>query len=132
MDPESGIPSYFLTEIQKWLCLPEGQIPKVSYQYQLPFEQQIQKLEQHGKIVAEKIKYNPMLRSSFCWALNYGDDKTKPLCSRYLVGLQIEEVEQVLRNFLLKPNEKDELKRMALFILFQMGADGPYQAMIAA
>lgn len=131
MDPESGIPSYFLAEIQKWLCLPEGQIPKVSYQYQLPFEQQIKKLEQCGKIVAEKIKYNPMLRSSFCWALNYGDDKTKTLVLQVLGWIADQEVEQVLRNFLLKPNEKDELKRMALFILFQMGADGPYQAMIA-
>lgn len=130
MDPESGIPSFFLIQLKEWIHLREDQMPKISYQYQLPFEKQFQDLDNNGKIIAEEIKYNPMLRSSFCWALNHGDYETKMQVLQVLGWIADEEVEQVLRNFLLESTEDDELKRMALFILYQMGAEAPFQARI--
>ncbi|SMO65353.1 tetratricopeptide repeat protein [Melghirimyces algeriensis] len=121
LDPESDIPSFYLSRMDRWSNLYPSSVPTVSYHYQLPFEEQLMQLTQHQHLVPELVQQNPLLRSSFFWALNHGDKETKLQVLQVFEWIADREVEQVLRCFLMKQNEDDDLKRFALHVLSQMG-----------
>jgi hypothetical protein len=105
-------------------------VPTISYHYQLPFELQFRQFAPQGQASAEQIKRNPLIRSSFFWALNHGDRETKLQVIKLFAWIADDEVEQVLRQFVMKPEEEDDLKKMALIVLKHMGAEEPYRAWI--
>ncbi|MFD1397421.1 tetratricopeptide repeat protein [Kroppenstedtia eburnea] len=132
LDPDSKIPVFYLNQLEQWESLPPEQVPPVSYHYQLPFEEQLMQLDRERSTIPEQIRQNPLIRSSFFWALNHGDKETKLQVLQVFEWLGDKEVEQVLRSFLLKRDEEDDLKRLALYILKKIGAAEPYRVVLGS
>lgn len=130
LDPDSEIPGFYLHQLEEWQKKNQGQVPTVSYHYQLPFEEQLLKLDDQSQDLPEQLRNNPLIRSSFFWALNHGDKETKVQVLQVFEYLADQEVEQVLRSFLTKRDEEDDLKRLALYVLNQIGAKEPYQVVL--
>ncbi|MDR6225638.1 tetratricopeptide repeat protein [Desmospora profundinema] len=128
LDPESEVPRFYLNQLAET----EGSLqrwPSVSYHYQLPFEEQLLQLDrQQQRAIPDQIKQNPLIRSSFFWALNHGDRETKLQVLQVFEWIRDGEVEEVLRGFLMKEEEDDDLKRVALYVLREIGASAPYHA----
>lgn len=62
------------------------------------------------------------------WGLYYGDDGLKKLCVNLLASVGDEDCETVLREFLFRINERDEVKKEVFSALQFMGAEQPYIA----
>ncbi len=128
LDPASDIPRFYLAQLEE-LDLAGTQI-ELSYHYHLPFEEQLKRWEQNESELCEEIKTNPLIRSSFYWALRYGDKGTKLQVIRALGWIADEEVRETLEAFLKEPDEAAELKREAMRILQDMGPEGSSQAVL--
>jgi tetratricopeptide (TPR) repeat protein len=131
-DPESDVPRFYLNHVDEWLKKEEGFVPFIHYHYHLPFEEQVVRVDplkpQTSQL--EQLKSSPLLRSSFFWALHHGDSNTKLQVLQLMGWIGDSEAEQILRQFLLKPDEDEELKRAALLILRQMGAEPPFSVTV--
>lgn len=77
--------------------------------------------------ILENVKDGPLLRSSLFWALSNGDEETKRQAMLLMGELADEEVEETLRQFLMKPDEGIQLKKQALYTLKKMGASLPIE-----
>ncbi|PTM56632.1 tetratricopeptide repeat protein [Desmospora activa] len=128
LDPKSEVPRFYLNQLVEAESSLQ-RLPSISYHYQLPFEEQLLQLDQQQRrSIPEQIKQNPLIRSSFFWALNHGDRETKLQVLQVFEWIRDGEVEEVLRGFLLKENEDDDLKRIALYILREIGIKEPCRA----
>lgn len=132
LDPDSDIPRFYLGQLQEWSQQPQVQQPVVSYHYHLPFEEQLLQMDQmkQNQEWLQQIKNNPLLRSSFFWALHHGDHATKLQVLHVLGWIGDEEVEQLLRDFLLRRQEDFELKKATLLILKHLEALPPYEVWV--
>jgi len=119
LDPESVIPDFYLAQLQKRKETGTDQM-KVSYHYHLPFEEQFRRWAQDGEQLTEEAKQNPLIRSSFFWALRHGDPQTKLQVIRTLELIADEEVQHALQLFLQEPGENAELKTAARLVLQHM------------
>jgi len=131
LDPLSDIPRFYLDQLEK-LDLNGGQRFELSYHYHLPFEEQLKRWEQNESELCEEVKSNPLIRSSFFWALRYGDKGTKLQVIRALGWIADDEVRETLKAFLNDPEETSELKKEALRVLNGMGLEGSVQAVLEA
>ena len=122
IDGHFGTPAFYLSQLPEW----RHTRPVVSYHYHLPFEEQLRKLERETPLIPEQLRHDPVIRSSFFWALAHGDRDTKLKVIQALGYIGDEEVEHALREFLLDKHEDDYLKRAALFVLRHMKAEGPF------
>jgi tetratricopeptide (TPR) repeat protein len=127
-DPQSEVPVFYLNQLDQWAHRSGKARPTISYHYQLPFEEQLLQLTSNNKLLPQQIKENPLMRSSFFWALHHGDRETKLQVLQVFQWIFDDEVEKTLREFICKEEEEDELKRAALFVLERMGAPKPYKA----
>jgi len=135
LDPHSDIPRFYLSQLKLAAHSPALQSaakvkPKISYHYHLPFEEQFRLLERANEGIPEHMQRDPLVRSSFFWALRHGDIATKLQVIQAFGMIADSEVEEALREFLLEPNEDDYLKKVASFVLRSMGASGPMQAVL--
>ncbi|MFH0070800.1 tetratricopeptide repeat protein [Peribacillus sp. NPDC056705] len=121
LDGDTVIPDFYLAQLAKRKEAGMNQM-KVSYHYHLPFEEQFKRWEQDGTKLTEEAKQNPLIRSSFFWALRHGDPQTKLQVIRTLELIADEEVQHALQSFLQEPGENDELKDAARLVLQQMEA----------
>jgi hypothetical protein len=80
---------------------------------------------QTGKLGAWR--NDPLIRSSLFWALRHGDLETKMQVIQTFALLADKEAEHALREFIKNPEENDQLKRLALYVLRHIGAEGPFQ-----
>ncbi|MCM3786395.1 tetratricopeptide repeat protein [Neobacillus mesonae] len=119
LDPESEVPKFYTDQLNSRT---DGQkVGPVSYHYHLPFEEQFRLWEKYGSHVPEDIKKDPLIRSSFFWALNHGDETTKANVIKALRIIGDYEVQQALLSFLEEESESPELKEMALAVLREIG-----------
>lgn len=128
LDEVSGIPRYYLEQLE--LVRGSGNNAPISYHYHLPFEEQFKLWEQDGGGLPDHLKRDPLVRSSFFWALRHGDRHTKLQVIQALGMIADGEVKDVLAAFLLEPDEDDELKRMAVFVLRMIGVEDPLEAIL--
>lgn len=126
LDRNSGIPTFYLSQLPTWYEMADGTRPVVGYHYHLPFEEQFRKLEHDPSLIPEQLRHDPVIRASFFWALAHGDRDTKLQVIQALGYIGDEDVEHALREFLLDKNEDDYLKRVTLFVLRHMNAEGPF------
>lgn len=99
LDPESAVPRFFLNQLLQ--AAAEGSpLPSVSYNYQLPFQEQLKLWKANRGSFAEQVKANPLLRSSFFWALRYGDESLKQQVAEALNWLGDEEMTEALKDLL--------------------------------
>lgn len=100
----------------------------VSYHYHLPFEEQFRCMDQaDAEKLPETIRKDPLVRSSFFWALRHGDVETKLQVIQVFSLLADHEVKVALKEFLLDPEEDEYLKRVGLFALRSMQEEGPFR-----
>ena len=133
LDPGSDIPKFHmnvLDRIDSGLAK-DGKMT-ISYHYHLPFEEQLRQLQraQAAGYVPERLRNDPLLRSSFFWALRHGDRDTKLQVIQAYGMIGDAEVADSLRELLLDPSEDDYVKNMSVFALRSMGVKGPIAALI--
>lgn len=122
LDPGSSVAGFYLAQLDQSGGGDEASKPfSVNYQYLLPFEEQLKRWETSEDGFPADLKDNPLVRSSFFWALRHGDAKTKLQVIQALGLIADQEVEEVLQAFLLEPEEDEYLKDMALFVLRSLG-----------
>jgi len=76
------------------------------------------------------MKRDPLVRSSFFWALRHGDRRMKLQVIQAFSLVGDDEVKEALREFLRLPEEDDMLKRVAVFVLRGIGDNGPIEAVL--
>ncbi|WP_042121887.1 tetratricopeptide repeat protein [Paenibacillus senegalensis] len=121
LDPKSDIPRFYLSALRQESSH-ERSLP-ISYHYHLPFEEQFKLLGRSKEPVPDDLKRDPLLRSSFFWALRHGDADAKLQVIQAFANIADSEVKEALKGFLLEPEEDDYLKRVALFALRSMGVE---------
>jgi tetratricopeptide (TPR) repeat protein len=119
LDPTSGIPHYYMEQLE--LVRSGQQTGSISYHYHLPFEEQFKLWEKSSDGIPDHLKRDPLVRSSFFWALRHGDQHTKLQVIQALGMIADSEVKDVLQTFLLEQDEDDYLKRIAIFVLRTIG-----------
>ncbi|MFC5700678.1 tetratricopeptide repeat protein [Cohnella faecalis] len=119
LDPNSSVAAFHLRRLPQVRSGEEK--PPVHYHYHLPFEEQFRQWETKPGLVSEALKQDPLIRSSFFWALRHGDRKTKVQVIQALGLVADEEVIESLKAFLVDPKEEDELKRVAVLVLRSIG-----------
>jgi tetratricopeptide (TPR) repeat protein len=128
LDPESGVADYYLDHLDD---LASGAMsPPNSYHYHLPFEEQLRRWEGSGDELPERMKRDPLVRSSFFWALRHGDRRMKLQVIQAFSLVGDDEVKAALREFLRQPEEDDMLKRVAIFVLRGIGDKEPVEAVL--
>jgi tetratricopeptide (TPR) repeat protein len=132
IDAHSYVPSFYLEQVQSWVN--QGRSPKsnpvIPYQYHLSFAEEMFKTDAwkpHPHLLTE-LQVDPLFRSSIFQALHHGDRHTKLHVLHVLGWIHDQEVEQALRQFLLRPEEDEELKKIALLILHHMKEELPFPA----
>lgn len=128
LDARSQIPAFYLNQLHSRMARPEGQYPPLNYHYHLPLEEQIRTLEVHGEEIAESVRQNPLIRSSFFWVLRHGDTAAKIQVLQTFVLFPDDEVKETLKELLLEANESDYVKKVALFVLRSIGVKGKLAA----
>ena len=124
LDPGTEVAPFYLNQIQE---VRAGHKKPVSYHYHLPFEEQFRVLERAEDGIPDHMRRDPLVRSSFFWALRHGDAETKLQVIQAFGIIADSEVEDALREFLLDPMEDEYLKKVAMFVLRSMHAEEPIQ-----
>ncbi|MCM3273861.1 tetratricopeptide repeat protein [Paenibacillus elgii] len=127
-DPGSEIPKFYLNLLDRHR--EETKKPSVSYHYHLPFEEQFRGLERAEGGLPEHMKRDPLVRSSFFWALRHGDGDTKLQVIQAFGLIADDEVKDALTEFIMLPDEDDYLKQVAIFVLRSIGLKEPLTAML--
>ncbi|WP_425262798.1 tetratricopeptide repeat protein [Paenibacillus thermotolerans] len=131
LDPGSDIPKFYLSVVASVLSGEAGSASvTVNYHYHLPFEEQLRQLQRAQGAIPERLRNDPLLRSSFYWALRHGDRDTKLQVIQAYGSIADSEVEAALRELLLNADEDDYVKKVAVFVLRSMGAKDTLQAVI--
>lgn len=124
LDPGSAVPQFFLAQLEQ-AGAEEGSMPLVSYNYQLPFQEQLKLWKDNKSSFKEAVKNNPLLRSSFFWALRYGDTTTKLQVTEALHWIDDEELSEILQSFVdQQPRQDEELQEAALLSLQKLIGSG--------
>lgn len=143
LDPGSEIPRFYLAQLKEMKMLQASEKHSGtksgdtnekqqiwSYHYHLPFEEQFRLWEKSADGLPDHLKRDPLVRSSFFWALRHGDHQTKLQVIQALGMIADHEVKEALCSFLLEPEEEDYLKQVAIFVLRSMGYTEPLQAVL--
>ncbi|MBO2945417.1 tetratricopeptide repeat protein [Paenibacillus sp. F411] len=124
LDPANDVADFYLAQLDSLQESDSGSL-KVSYHYHLPFEEQFKVWEHDGAALTEEAKSNPLIRSSFFWALRHGEPHIKLQVIQTLELIADEEVQHALHLFLQEPGEDVELKAAAELVLTRLeGASG--------
>lgn len=117
LDPESAVPRFFLAQLLQ--AQGEGKaLSPVSYNYQLPFQEQLKLWKDNKGSFAQEVRNNPLLRSSFFWALRYGDANTKLQVMEALRWIEDDEMSEILQELMKQqPLQEDKLQEAALHSL---------------
>ncbi|TCW39099.1 tetratricopeptide repeat protein [Laceyella sacchari] len=121
--PDEDVPAFHLIHAQE--LLDQEPLPKLQYHYQLPFEEQYLRLQDlaSDQALLEQWKGNPLIRSSFFWALSRGDFETKRQVLNLLGWIADEEVSRLLEQFIRQEGLEPELKKLAETILLRLKGD---------
>lgn len=125
--PESEVPSFFLNALEQG----DPSLHYASYQLQLPFEEQLLRTPiTDAKHLQEKVKESPLVRSSLLWGLENGEPDTKLQVVYALGMIGDDESERALRTFLMRPDEPDWLKEIAILQVRKMNPDAPLDVVL--
>ena len=142
LDPESGVATYFLEQLQQ---RGEGGLdPMPSYHYRLPYEETSRKAQERAtRSTARKriedsasamdyeedweqqIKSDPLVRSSLFWALRFGEPEVRLQALQAMSLLADEEAKEALRTLLLDPDQDAYIKQVTLYVLRMLGVKEP-------
>ena len=120
LEGREAIAAFYYKHMDQWVKL--DQPPKLPYHYQLPFEEQLNRMELFGpnEEIVKQLQSNLLLRSAFFWALSRGDHQTKRQVIKFLTWFSDDEVKQLLKQFVSQPEEDEELKELAQMVLREL------------
>ncbi|WP_342553690.1 tetratricopeptide repeat protein [Paenibacillus sp. FSL R7-0652] len=125
LDPGSEVSRYYLNGLEA--VLQGSQEPNMlSYHYHLPFDEQFKQWEDYGSGIPEEMKNDPLIRSSFFWALRHGDQATKLQVIHALGMIGDYEVQQALQSFIEEPGEEPALVKAAEDVLSNLRMAEPH------
>ncbi|WP_308723441.1 tetratricopeptide repeat protein [Paenibacillus polysaccharolyticus] len=119
LDPGSEVARYYLDGLEAVIQGVQEPI-KLSYHYHLPFDEQFKQWEDYGNGIPEEMKNDPLIRSSFFWALRHGDQATKLQVIHALGMIGDYEVQQALQLFIDEPGEEPTLVKAAQAVLHDL------------
>jgi tetratricopeptide (TPR) repeat protein len=126
LDPGTEISKFYLDQLRQ---RKDNKLPStLSYHYHLPFEEQFRVLEKSSQGIPDQLKKDPLIRSSFFWALRHGDMDTKLQVIQAFGLIADSEVKDALKAFIVEPQEDDYLKKVAIFVLRSIGVKEPLSA----
>lgn len=128
-DPDSAVAGFYMSQLDD---VQSGNVAgTISYHYHLPFEGEAFRAAGRIEEEAQHALHNdPLLRSSFLWALKNGNSDTKLQVIKAMGASRDRGMESALREFLMEKSEDDYLKRVAIFVLRGMGVSGPLKTVI--
>ncbi|SEU22640.1 tetratricopeptide repeat protein [Paenibacillus sp. NFR01] len=106
LDPGSVVPRFFAAQLQKAIA-DHQPMPQVSYNYQLPFQEQLKRWKDDAGAFTAEVRNNPLLRASFFWALRYGDAATRSQVGEALRWIEDEELRELMREALEQETQPD-------------------------
>lgn len=123
IDPKPDVPRFFLSRLE------EGHLTgtRLSYHYHLPYEEQLRMPGGIRGPLPELALSDPLIRSSFFWALRHGDAGTKLQVIQAFALMADPESEEALREFVRNSEEDEYLKRIAFFALRTLGVSEPME-----
>lgn len=120
-DPESPVAPFYLEQIQLNEILKE-----IPYYYHIPGYHKKKGNSPFSKSsLQEEMERDPFIRSSFLWALRHGDRETKLQVLQAFEWLGDQEVIEALKEFVEQPDQEEELKQLARFVLKTLGHASP-------
>lgn len=122
LDPGSEVSRYYLSGLEA-VRQGEKDPEKLSYHYHLPFDEQFRQWENYGNGIPEEMKNDPLIRSSFFWALRHGDRAIKLQVIHALGMIGDYEVQQALQSFIQEPGEDQELVEAARSVLHGLDSE---------
>jgi tetratricopeptide (TPR) repeat protein len=115
-EPDSYVAAFYLEQVEKQIDPDLEQT--IPYYYHLPFYLRKDGPKKIPKaFLAEEVKQDPLMRSSFLWALRYGDRETKMQVLQAFEWLGDTEVVAALEDYVQQTKDDKVLKRMASTIL---------------
>lgn len=133
VDPGSDVPKFHLDVLER-MERGAGTERRLTagYHYHMPFEEQLQQLQRFRLTgdVPERMRIDPLLRSSILWALRRGNRQAKLQAIQVCGWFGDAEAVQALSGLAADPGEDDYIKRVAVFALRGMGVEGPIEASI--
>jgi len=128
LDTSSPIPHFFLEMLEQLKSAPVRH--SFSYNYYDTVDEQLEAWEQYEQDKETGLK-SQILRAYFIWALKKGNRAEKLKALQTLEPYSDKLVLQQLKQFLLHPQEDDYLKRIAIFMLRSIEAEGPFQVVLS-
>ena len=129
LDPDPTCPGYYLEQLEHDAQRNESGADELSLPSSLRGAVQAVG-EINASALPDHMKRDPLVRSSFFWALRHGDRHTKLQVIQALGLIADNEVKDALREFIVEPQEDDYLKRIAIFVLRSIGVHESLKAML--
>lgn len=128
LDEQSPLPDYFLTLLP--LIKQEPLLASLAYSYYATVEEQLEAWEHQAR--ERSMELDPKLRRAFFfWAIRYSNREGKLKAIYNLQSCYNKEVERQLKQFLLKSDEDDYLKRLVMYTLRSMGMKDAFEVELA-
>jgi len=136
LDPPGLIPSYYIGVIKE-IISGKRAFEEFGYVYQVPPDEVKRRIKYLNDclrleklVFSYKWRHDTTLKDTIIWGLESGDHYIKKAMVEILSGQQDEAAEKILRRFLLRQNQPDEIKNHIFVALKKMGAKEPYVAYI--
>ncbi len=136
INPGNTISAYYKHLVQSVISgktLP-AELP---YNFQVPYDEIVRRIKKINDLLKlpsrdlqEKWRSGESLSDLLRWGLDLNDTVIKRAILNVVASFSDEKSESFLREFILRSDEDQELIREALAMLKQMGAQGPYIAML--
>jgi tetratricopeptide (TPR) repeat protein len=133
MDPKNAIAPYYIALSREYRAKPGDQPRILSYYFQVPYDETLKRLRMMGQYYeqdgpSEIVKEEQL--SLLMWGLELNDMDMKRRILTLIAGMGTRSAQRALRQFIMKRNESDVLKKEVFVLLRAMGAKEPYIAYI--
>ncbi len=137
LDHPGVIADYYIRRINQEIQEPES-YEEMAYVYQVPAEEAKKKIKYlNDSLKLPDSEYSVMwkqdavFQDTILWGLEYGDENIKRAIAGMVAGFADRRAERILRDFLLKKRQPDEVKNDIFVLLKRMSAKEPYIAYIS-
>lgn len=132
--PENMISNYYKKLTQSFIK-EDKEFKELGYHFQVPYEEiifRVRKINDLLKLSAEELKQkwgrNDWIKGLFVWGLCLNDNLLKKGILNAVASMKDAKAEYFLRDFSLRRNVDNDLKKETLLLLSLMGAQEPYMA----
>ncbi|MFZ5974320.1 MAG: tetratricopeptide repeat protein [Bacillota bacterium] len=137
LDPQNTVAGYYRNLCNQYI-LKEMPPRQLSYHYQVPFDEIIRRIKYLNDCVRLSIQelrehweHDPEFFSIVNWGLEINDSIIKKAVINLVASFRDEKAVDLLKNYILRRNEPDEVKQEVFALLNQIGAKEPYMAYLS-